>query len=392
MINKINNTISDIAENLKLYTMNLSNTNEETITKDIKEELNKLFRNRNNDGRDAVPSCESVIITKNTDKQFFGLNVYPIYDTEMSKIVLDPDKDFIVNKYYLEIDSKIFNVLSTYEIALCILYDITALCTDNIPMKKVRDLVNMYLVNKREVIKPSEYAAYKDIFNFGIRDAMQKVTSMFNIGDAAIEANEFINDVSSNNNLGISFNKILFRIRTKLKTNGMISFNEYETPIVVLSYILNLYNNMKTNKRTARKELINILPSISSQLRKREIENLIKRLDMIDDNMINEGFLGNALNSFKVSGLKGYENDYYELKFEANNVEDDDQALLLIARINSRMSVIADYLSTEEDIPTNQRVRWTKLLNDYNALRNQLASEKLRRNKTRLYVNYGFDD
>ena len=48
MINKINNTISDIAENLKLYTMNLSNTNEETITKDIKEELNKLFRNRNN--------------------------------------------------------------------------------------------------------------------------------------------------------------------------------------------------------------------------------------------------------------------------------------------------------------------------------------------------------
>lgn len=392
MINKINNTISDIAENLKLYTMDLSNTNEETITKDIKEELNKLFRNRNNDGRDAVPSCESVIITKNTDKQFFGLNVYPIYDIEMSKIVLDPDKDFIVNKYYLEIDSKIFNVLSTYEIALCILYDITALCTDNIPMKKVRDLVNMYLVNKREVIKPSEYAAYKDIFNFGIRDAMQKVTSMFNIGDAAIEANQFINDISANNNLGISFNKILFRIRTKLKTNGMISFNEYETPIVVLSYILNLYNNMKTNKRTARKELINILPSISSQLRKREIENLIKRLDMIDDNMINEGFLNNALNSFKVSGLKGYENDYYELKFEANNVEDDDQALLLIARINSRMSVIADYLSTEEDIPTNQRVRWTELLNDYNGLRNQLASEKLRRNKTRLYVNYGFDD
>ena len=56
------------------------------------------------------------------------------------------------------------------------------------------------------------------------------------------------------------------------------------------------------------------------------------------------------------------------------------------------MSVIADYLSTEENISTSQRVRWTKLLNDYNMLRNQLASEKLRRNKTRLYVNYGFDD
>ena len=149
---------------------------------------------------------------------------------------------------------------------------------------------------------------------------------------------------------------------------------------------------MKDNKRTARKELMDIINMVSSQLRKREIENLMRRLDRIDDNMLNEGFISNALNSFKVSGLKGYENDYYELKFEANNVEDDDQALLLIARINSHMSVIADYLSTEENISTSQRVRWTKLLNDYNMLRNQLASEKLRRNKTRLYVNYGFDD
>ena len=391
MIEKINNTISDIEESLRVYKMNLSNTDEENITKDIKEDLNKLFRN--NDSSGSTPSCEAVIITKNTDKQFFGLNVYPIFfnDNNMiANIILDPDKDFIVNKYYLEIDSKLFNVLTNYEIAVCILYDITALCTDNVPMKRVRDLVNMYLVNKREVIRPSEYAAYKDIFNFGIRDAMQKVTSMFNIGDAAVGANQFINDISDGNSS--SLNNILSEIRTKLKNNGMISFNEYETPIVVLSYILNLYNNMKNNKRTARKELINILPSISSQLRKREVENLIKRLEMIDDNMINEGFIGKALNSFKVSGLKGYENDYYELKFEANNVEDDDQALLLIARINSRMSVIADYLSTEEDIPTSQRVRWTKLLNDYNALRNQLASEKLRRNKTRLYVNYGFDD
>jgi len=391
MINKINNTISDIEGSLRLYTMNLSNTDETSITKDIKEDLNKLFR-----GNDGIsnPLCDAVIITKNTDKQFFGLNVYPIFsnnDTGMANIVLNPDRDFIVNKYYLEIDSKLFNALSTYEIALCIIYDITALCTDNVPMKKVRDLVNMYLVNKREIIRPSEYAAYNDIFNFGIRDAMQKVTSMFNIGDAGIGNNQFINDISASE-LSPNFNATLLEIRTKLKNNGMISFNEYETPIVVLSYILNLYNNMKNNKRTARKELINILPSISSQLRKREIENLIKRLDMIDDNMINEGFLGNALNSFKVSGLKGYENDYYELKFEANNVEDDDQALLLIARINSRMSVIADYLSTEDDIPTTQRVRWTKLLNEYNALRNQLASEKLRRNKTRLYVNYGFDD
>lgn len=392
MINIIKNGINSISDNLELYMKDL--TNENALSKDIEDDLNKMFRNSKGY---SVPCCDKVIINHNLDKQFFGLNVYPRFINndgenknttafDMCSIILDPDRDLIISNYYLEIDSKLFTVLTPYEIALCIFYDITALCSDNVPIKKVRNLINEYLANKGEIIKCSEYAAYKDIFNFGIRDAMQKVTSMFNIGDDAIEANQFFNDISDMNS------KLLLRIRNKLKCRGMISFNEYETPIVVLSYILNLYNDMKNNKRTARKEFINILPSISSELTKRDIENLIKRLDMIDDNMINEGFIGKALNSFKVSGLKGYENDYYELKFEANNVEDDDQALLLIARINSRMSVIADYLSTEDDIPTAQKVRWTKLLNDYNALRNQIASEKLRRNKTRLYVNYGFDD
>ena len=100
MIEKINNTISDIEESLRVYKMNLSNTDEENITKDIKEDLNKLFRN--NDSSGSTPSCEAVIITKNTDKQFFGLNVYPIFfnDNNMiANIILDPDKDFIVNKY-----------------------------------------------------------------------------------------------------------------------------------------------------------------------------------------------------------------------------------------------------------------------------------------------------
>jgi hypothetical protein len=177
-----------------------------------------------------------------------------------------------------------------------------------------------------------------------------------------------------------------------MKQKGLISFNQYESPIVVLAWVLDLYNHIKENKTAARKELLDIRNLVSSYIRRKEIDNLIHVLNRVDNMMFNEGFLGNALNSFKISGLKGYENDYYELKFEANNVEDDDQALLLIARINSRMSVIADYLSTEENISATQRIRWTKLLNEYNALRNQLASEKLRRNKTRLYVNYGFDD
>ena len=351
----------------------------------IRDTLNKIFLSENADGiKTSGASCKKVILTENTDKQFFGLNVYPIFDINaMQSIVLDPEKDYIINKYYVEIDSKLLE-LDPISVAFCILYDISNLTLDTIPIKKTRNIINEYLVANRQVIKPSEYMANKEIFAFGIRDCLQKITSIFNIDDDEVGNNQFIND------LGLS--ERAYYVRNLMKQKGLISFNQYGSPIVVLAWVLDLYNHIKENKTAARKELLNVRNLVSSYIRRKEIDNLIHVLNRVDNMMFDEGFIGDALNSFKVSGLKGYENDYYELKFEANNVEDDDQALLLIARINSRMSVIADYLSTEENISPSQRVRWTKLLNEYNMLRNQLASEKLRRNKTRLYVNYGFDD
>ena len=351
----------------------------------IRDTLNKIFLSENADGiRTSGASCKKVILTENTDKQFFGLNVYPIFDINaMQSIVLDPEKDYIINKYYVEIDSKLLE-LDPVSVAFCILYDISNLTLDTIPIKKTRNIINEYLVANRQVIKPSEYMANKEIFAFGIRDCLQKITSIFNIDDDEVGNNQFIND------LGLS--ERAYYVRNLMKQKGLISFNQYESPIVVLAWVLDLYNHIKENKTAARKDLLNVRNLVSSYIRRKELDNLIHVLNRVDSMMFDEGFIGDALNSFKVSGLKGYENDYYELKFEANNVEDDDQALLLIARINSRMSVIADYLSTEENISPSQRVRWTKLLNEYNMLRNQLASEKLRRNKTRLYVNYGFDD
>ena len=351
----------------------------------IRDTLNKIFLSENADGiRTSGASCKKVILTENTDKQFFGLNVYPIFDINaMQSIVLDPEKDYIINKYYVEIDSKLLE-LDPASVAFCILYDISNLVLDTIPIKKTRNIINEYLVANRQVIKPSEYMANKEIFAFGIRDCLQKITSIFNIDDDEVGNNQFIND--------LRLSERAYYVRNLMKQKGLISFNQYESPIVVLAWVLDLYNHIKENKTAARKELLNVRNLVSSYIRRKEIDNLIHVLNRVDNMMFNEGFIGAALNSFKVSGLKGYENDYYELKFEANNVEDDDQALLLIARINSRMSVIADYLSTEENISPSQRVRWTKLLNEYNMLRNQLASEKLRRNKTRLYVNYGFDD
>ena len=65
---------------------------------------------------------------------------------------------------------------------------------------------------------------------------------------------------------------------------------------------------------------------------------------------------------------------------------------MLIGRINSRMSVLADYIGSEKNLTASNKARYTKLLNDYNTLRNKVSDEKVYENGNRIYVNYGFED
>jgi predicted transcriptional regulator of viral defense system len=93
----------------------------------------------------------------------------------------------------------------------------------------------------------------------------------------------------------------------------------------------------------------------------------------------------------KTNGVGKYEDDLYEIQFEANNCETQEEAMLLLHRINSRVAVIADYIHTECETEREKK-RWYKLLNEYNKLRGTLSKQKIYQNKTRLYVNYGYDD
>lgn len=130
------------------------------------------------------------------------------------------------------------------------------------------------------------------------------------------------------------------------------------------------------------------------------MNNIIRRLERIDDDsLLTEANMLTSITNFfkdnakkmKISGLKQYEDDYYQFKFEANNMETQDEAILLMHRINSRMSVIDDYLSTEE-ISKEDRNRWQTLYNNFNKLRAEIANSRIYQNKTRIYVNYGVDD
>ena len=127
------------------------------------------------------------------------------------------------------------------------------------------------------------------------------------------------------------------------------------------------------------------------------MNNIVKKLHRIDDyslmqeasNIINffnstKNATLSALDRFKANGIKNYYDDYYEIKFEYNNMDNDrGTAVALLHKINSRMSVIDDYISTER-IDTQTKKRLTELYYKYDELRKNIAATKLRPPQTLL--------
>ena len=70
---------------------------------DLQSELNRLFK---------MSYCESVIYTKNTDKPFFGMCVMPtLTQIDFNRVFLNNEPSNIATKkYFLELDSKLFDI------------------------------------------------------------------------------------------------------------------------------------------------------------------------------------------------------------------------------------------------------------------------------------------
>nr|DAE82618.1 MAG TPA: hypothetical protein [Caudoviricetes sp.] len=347
--------------------------------KSIKYSLDKIF---------PGSKCLDVIYAENTDKMFFGINVCPVLNAKRIFDILQSDEPYIVSEYYLEIDSQIMDAIQSNSITDCIVYDVAAMVSDASPMRKAQAVLDEYLISTNSVLKYSDSIHYQELISFGIRDAMKKLTSMFYVG--LDNLNEEILSM-----YGIAPANIL----NLLRSLGKVPFTKAESPIVVLSWVMRLYNSVLKYRIAARHTIKKGIKYTGSQLDRKELDNIYRRLDRIDDAAVirEDLFMGVAnaisgqLKDMKTKGISKYEDDFYEIQFEANNLETQEEAMILLHRINSRMGVIADFLATEELNATNRK-RWTKLLDEYNKLRSTISKQKIYQNKTRLYVNYGYDD
>ena len=376
-----NDILAEIGEiNLSVINLKAKPGNKIELNK-IKDCLNKIFPDS---------KCVDVIYTVNTDKMFFGIVTLPILSPNEILNIMTSDEDSKIATYKVELDSKLFCEtidLSVDEITALIVHEVARLVNDYYPINNARYLIDKAVLDYGITLKMSEYVPYIEIIGYGIKEAARRSVSIFE--------NNYLVPYYLDETYELTDS--LRRAITKLENKGNLWDTEVDNKSIIVKWVVRLYTDILKYRIMSLHTLEKGIELIGSVLIVNELKNIVKKLHRIDDyslmqeasNIINffnstKNAALNALDRFKANGIKNYYDDYYEIKFEYNNMDNDrGTAVALLHKINSRMSVIDDYISTERVDPQAKK-RLTELYYKYDELRKDIAATKLRPPQTLL--------
>lgn len=358
------------------------------VLRNFAYELNMFFRD---------VKCEGVLYTNNTDLDFFGVYVQPVLKEKDIYPLLVSDYTTTIEKYYVELDSKLFNPvlgLTNREILAIILHDIGSMINSSGPIDRAVKEIDLYLDTTNDVLRTTDNVNYVAILTFGLKDLLHKLTSIFT---ADLTSNVAIDDFI----MSCGFINELNSAISKLKKFGYLNmFSEGGSPSTIIAWTIRIYNDIKGQRIRTIRLLRKAASYTPVRLVKREMNHMITALSRIDDSSILESVFDDVklkyqsmTKKFTMSSIKDIEEDYYDYAVTLQNVNDEDDALLLLHKINSRMSVIDGVLNDDNpQISDRERKAFVDLYQRYNQLRNDVVAKKVyKRNYRRIYVNYGED-
>ena len=377
-----NDILAEIGEiNLSVINLKAKPGNKIELNK-IKDCLNKIFPDS---------KCVDVIYTVNTDKMFFGIVTLPILSPNEILNIMTSDEDSKIATYKVELDSKLFCDtidLSVDEITALIVHEVARLVNDYYPINNARYLIDKAVLDYGITLKMSEYVPYIEIIGYGIKEAARRSVSIFE--------NNYLVPYYLDETYELTDS--LRRAITKLENKGNLWDTEVDNKSIIVKWVVRLYTDILKYRIMSLHTLEKGIELTGSTLVVNEMKNMVKKLRRIDDyslmqeassiiNFFNDSKKANlsALDRFKANGIKNYYDDFYEIQFEVNNMDNDrGTAVALLHKINSRMSVIDDYISTEPELNLQTKKRLADLYYKYDELRGNIASQKLKSPQTLL--------
>lgn len=340
---------------------------------DLKNEINRFFS-------DSV--CSEVIYTNNTDKMFFGMTIMPVIDPKMTYECIEGDKKIRIKEYYLELDSKLFSIgLSCSELTAVLLHEIGHIVNDASPIDRFRGNMAKWAAENGRIMS-TENINYREILLFGIRDSIRKMDSIFDKKDDEILADEFVAHYGFADDLNSALEKIV-------AATGYIN-KDVSDKFLVMAWTLRLYNDILKRRIPALYLIRKMMDIAPSHYEKEELKKLEVRLRRLDDDSILGNYIqeGGFLASYKRSNIREYEREIYTLAMRARNVVNEDEAISLMNKINSNISIIEDYVDSE-DLNKQDIGRYHNLLSRYYKLRDTLSQKALVKDDySRICINY----
>ena len=347
----------------------------------LKKELNKFFI----DSR-----CNEILFT-HSDSLFFGMCVYPKVDQEMVVRILQDEGKVRFSEYTIEIDSKVLHPslsVTPREMLAMVLHEVGHIVNDTAPVDEVRKAIAFQLTKKGDALNVPKSAQYYTIISYGIKDTVRKMTSiMFIYKDSEVLADEFVHMCGYGDDLNNIFNKIC--------KSGLKTTDRTVNKLTALAWTMSIYKEIKIKRIPALRLLEKMRGIAGSTLEKREIEIMTNAIKTIDDNNIQEVcdlsnisvyyVFNEASTQVKktryadirrnatVKNIRKFEQDLYEYKMRIRHVSDEDDAYYLMRMINTRISVLEDFLDHER-LSDVERDRWFGLLEKYYSLRDELAN------------------
>jgi hypothetical protein len=332
---------------------------------ELKKELNKFFTDS---------KCLEVLYTKNTDKIFFGMCVIPRIDRAHD--MLYTNEKIVFKDYYLEIDSKLFEPtleLTNDEITAIVLHEVGHIVNNSQPTESLRKSIDIYLAKNKTKLSPEDYqGATTTLLNYAISDAIRKQNSMFFIKDEEVIADEFVHYYG----LGSDLQSALRKINSK----ALLINKDVDNKLVVLSWALRLTATINLVRLPALRTLQKGEHLVNTQLEKRQIQ-AIQRI-LLDGRYVSESGMLDSIKAkldgmfkqIRYKGVRGLEDDLYEYNMRIRNVETEDDALLLIREINSRIAILDDYIHSEK-FEGEELHRWLDTVDKFKKQREMLSNK-----------------
>lgn len=356
------------------YPSNRASLTEGVIS--LKNELNRFFHDS---------KCVECMFTENYDKPFFGMCIMPVLKSDDTYEYIQGDKKYRINEYYVEVDSKLFDEmldLTGEEFIAIVLHEIGHMVNDANPIEVFKKNMMNY-VTQNGVIRSTSNVNYREILLFGIKDCIRKMDSIFEKKDDETLADEFV--------IAHGYGPALESALTKIVDHTGSLNKGVTNNFLVMGWTLRLYQDIKNRRIPALYLLRKMKELTPSHLEREELYKLEVRLRRIDDDAIIGNYIqesGTILSNLKRKGIRGYEDDYYELALQTKAVQREDDALIILHKINSRIRVLEDYIEDEEMNAKDQK-RWDDLLNKYIKLRDTLSNKTLQADDySRIIVNY----